>query len=125
MTNLSWVWVGLGGFLGANARYLVSVWLNPLRGPLPWGTFVANVTGSALLAVFFAWARRHGSVAPATLLLIGTGFFGAYTTFSTFSNETMAMMQDGRWGIASLYLFGTNSMCLVGVLLGLMIGNRL
>lgn len=118
--------IGLGGFVGANARYLVSVLVAGRFGSaFPWGTLVANFTGSVLLAVFLAWAARQTALDPRVRLLIATGFFGAYTTFSTYANESVALLQAGDVIGALSNVLGTNSICLVGAVIGLVIGSRL
>lgn len=90
--------VGLGGFVGANARYLLGGWIQERLGPgFPYGTLAINVTGSfaiglfATLALSLAWSDEWR-------LLIAIGFLGAYTTFSTFEYETLRMLAEGgRW----------------------------
>jgi CrcB protein len=122
--------VGIGGFLGANARYLITVWImrqfHERYGLVyPLGTLAVNVIGSLLLAVFIGLAARRIELAPNIRLLIGTGFFGAFTTFSTFANETVLLAQQGNWIAAAGHMISTNLFCLVGVVLGLAIANRL
>lgn len=123
--------IGLGGLLGANLRYRVTDWVQRWAGEhlnpnFPWGTLVVNFTGSLLLALFIAWsADRLSIVTPRVRFFAATGFFGAYTTFSTFANESVGLLRGGDWlgGIANIV--GTNVVCLVGVLIGLYIGSRL
>lgn len=122
--------VGLGGFLGANARYLLSGWVArrsagwlPLS--LPLGTLAVNVIGSFGLALFIAYVARHVDLPERTRLLLGTGFFGAFTTFSTYATESIALIRDGNWtaGLGNMLL--TNLLCVLAVVLGLAIGSRL
>lgn len=90
--------IGVGGFLGANARYLIGVWADTqYGGSFPAGTFLINVTGSFLLALFMVIATERVPISPEWRFLIGVGFFGAYTTFSTFSVETWRLVDDGAW----------------------------
>ena len=83
--------VRVGGAVGAPARYLADSWLSVrFRGPFPWGTFVVNAAGSFLLGLTVA-------IAPDWLVaLAGVGFCGALTTFSTFSFETVRLLEDRR-----------------------------
>lgn len=123
--------VGTGGFLGANARYILTAWfavrVEKWLGwtNLPYGTLFVNVTGSFLLAIVGVMIAREGRWSETTRLLIGTGFFGAYTTFSTYANESVGLIRQGDWtnGIGNMIL--TNGLCVVGVLLGLWIAEHL
>ena len=123
------IYIGFGGFLGANTRYMVSVSLvNWLSTTLGWqsvaGTIFVNVTGSFLLGVFISLTQRI--ILPEnTRLLVATGFFGAYTTFSTFANESVAMLREGDWWHGLSNIIVTNALCLLGALLGILIASRL
>ncbi|MGB1286110.1 MAG: fluoride efflux transporter CrcB [Aggregatilineales bacterium] len=120
MTNL--LLVGLGGFFGAVARYVlsnqISVRFTAFTGTnLPWGTAFVNVTGSLLLAIFLSWLSRQIETPVQLKLLLGTGFFGAYTTFSTYANESIDLLrEDWRMGVS--YIVLTNLLCLIGVMMG-------
>jgi fluoride exporter len=94
--------IGLGGAVGSNARYWVGLWFRaqPWAQEYTWGTFVINVSGSLLLGVVAAVFRDR---AGPWFLLLGTGFCGGYTTFSTFSLEVAEAIQRGRWDLAALY----------------------
>jgi fluoride exporter len=90
--------VALGAVLGAPARYLTDRAVQArLDSAFPWGTFVVNVTGSALLG-FLAALPGHGSLGVFT----GTAFCGAFTTYSTFSYETFRLAEDRAYLIAAL-----------------------
>lgn len=123
------LWVGAGGFLGANARYLVSLYSNRhfpliLGRPLPLGTAFVNITGSFLLAFFLFYVSKRAGFPDTAKLLIGTGFFGAYTTFSTYANESIVLINDGQWQTGLGYIIGTNILCLLGVICGLFVASR-
>lgn len=85
----------VAGALGAPARYLLDGFVQErARGAFPWGTFVVNVTGSLALGVITGAALYHGF--PSTpRVWLGTGFCGAYTTFSTFTFETVRLVEEG------------------------------
>jgi len=126
---MRFLFIGIGGFLGANARYIVSNWLTTsisswLGLHAPYGTAFVNITGSLLLAMFVVWSGERLDLSSEMRLLIGTGFFGAYTTFSTYANESIDLWRSD-WRIAVGYILLTNMLCLLGVLLGLYLGNRL
>jgi fluoride exporter len=118
--------IGLGGFIGANLRYLVSGWAAERFGTaFPWGTLIINFSGSALLGVFIAWITAHVTLDPRLRLFIAVGFFGAYTTFSTYAVDSIMLLQSGNWTSVLGNILGTNLLCLVGALAGLAIGSRL
>lgn len=118
--------IGVGGFLGANLRYWVSGLVAERLGQVfPWGTFVVNASGACLLAVFYGWSANNLAIDPRMRLLIAIGFFGAYTTFSTYSNETVALMQSGDWIGMATNILGTNLVCILGAWLGLLCGRSL
>ena len=96
MTTLSWVGIAVAGAIGAPVRYLVDGWVEDrTAGRLPWGTFVVNVTGSFVLGVVSGLALYHG-LGDQSEQVVGTGFCGALTTFSTFSFETVRLAQEGE-----------------------------
>ena len=85
----------VAGALGAPARYLVDGFVQRrTHRVFPWGTFVVNVSGSFVLGVITGWALYHG-LGNLPRVAIGTGFCGAFTTFSTFSYETVRLLEDG------------------------------
>jgi CrcB protein len=89
--------VGLGGFLGAIARFVVGSYVgNRLGTRFPYGTFVINVTGSFLIGLILTVLAQRTDVSPNWRYLIPIGFIGAYTTFSTFEYETLRTVQDGQ-----------------------------
>lgn len=91
----------LGACIGALSRWQLSVWLNPGQ-LLPWGTLTANWIGAYAVGVAVVFFQHHSGLDPAWRLAIVTGLLGALTTFSTFSVETVAMLQSGRVGLAML-----------------------
>lgn len=125
----TFLWIGAGGFLGANARYLMTLLVNkvvqPRLGMFPYGTLFVNVTGSLLLAVFSVWISHHLDISPNIKLIVATGFFGAYTTFSTFANESIGLYDLNGLSPFIINVIVTNILCLVGVLLGVALANRL
>jgi len=86
---------------------------------LPLGTAFVNVTGSFLLAVFLSLAAGQLQVSQPARLMIATGFFGAYTTFSTYSVESISLLEQGRFGAALVYILGMNVLCLLGAAAGI------
>lgn len=124
----SLLYVGLGGFCGANARYLLSLWFNeflsPRFGIFPYGTVLVNVLGSLGLAVFGAWFSARTGLSAQLQMLVGAGFFGGFTTFSAFANESINLASVGI-GQLLLNLMLNNAGCLLAAALGLWLGQRL
>ncbi len=93
---LKHVVVGVGGFLGAIARYMLGAYIGSRYGVrFPYGTFVINVSGSFLVGFILTLLSRT-TASPYWRYLIPIGFIGAYTTFSTFEYETLRAVQDGQ-----------------------------
>jgi CrcB protein len=91
------LWVGIGGFFGANARYWLGGWVAERYGTqFPWGTFVINISGCFILGLFATLVSERFITAPHWRLLVAIGFVGAYTTFSTFEYETFTMTESGE-----------------------------
>ena len=114
--------VALGGAAGALARYGLSAWIGSLGARQAWANFplatlLINVSGAFALGYLLTrLGRRIGP--PELRLALGTGFLGAYTTFSTFSVETDALLLRGEWGRAALYVLLTVVVGLAAAVLG-------
>lgn len=119
------VLVGLGGLLGANARFLLSRWAGSLTDtPFPLGTFLANVVGCFVLgAVATLATERVMPHADAVRLAAGVGFVGALTTFSTFEFETHALLEDGAWWLALANVVASVVGGFVALRLGVLLGR--
>jgi CrcB protein len=120
------LWVGLGGFLGANARYFMARWVAAWLGiGFPFGTFLINISGSFLLGVAATLiSQRLAPHGDHLRLTFAIGFIGAYTTFSTFEFETNALLEDGRWAYALLNVVGSLALGLLAVKLGILLTRR-
>jgi fluoride exporter len=95
--------IGIGGFVGAVARYGLALWIGQRWGrTFPLGTFVINVSGCFLIGLLMTVMAERFTVNPQWRLLLVVGFLGAYTTFSTFEYETGALLKDGEWAFAML-----------------------
>jgi CrcB protein len=111
--------VAFAGAVGAPARYLVDgIVQSRARGVFPWGTFVVNATGSFLLGLLTGLALHRG-LGPVPQTVLGSGFCGAYTTFSTFSYETVRLIEDGSIGEAALNALASLAVGLLAAALGL------
>ncbi len=92
------VLIGLGGFAGAIARYLVDGWATGLgRGTFPWGTFAVNLTGSLMIGILFALMIERAALSADLRGPLMIGFIGSYTTFSTLALESWRLLEDGAW----------------------------
>jgi CrcB protein len=118
---LPFLLVGAGGFLGANARYVVARAVGALVDTrFPLGTFVINVTGSFLLGVLVAVAgEKVLPTSESMRLALGVGFLGAFTTFSTFEFETHALFEDGSWLTATTNIVASLFVGLLAVRAGI------
>ena len=118
------LYVGVGGFVGAIARYLVDGWVTARTGAVfPWGTLAVNLTGSFVLGLLFALAIERG-VLPADIrapILIGV--IGAYTTFSTLALESWRLIEDGSYVLGAANLVGSVVLGIIAVVGGLVLGR--
>lgn len=116
---MTYLLIGLGGFLGANARYLLGSWIATRYGTsFPYGTLVINVSGSFMLGFFLVLMFERFLVPSDWHFFFAIGFLGAYTTFSTFSYESCALLQDGYSLLALANMVGSVVLGLVAVLMG-------
>jgi len=113
------LWICLGGAAGTGARYLVSGWtLNRFGSAFAYGTLAVNIIGSFVLAVLMFIGTETGALPPTARLALTTGVMGGFTTYSTFSYETMRYLQEGAWLLAALNVTITVVGCLAACLLG-------
>ncbi|MBI1327485.1 MAG: fluoride efflux transporter CrcB [Alphaproteobacteria bacterium] len=119
---MGFLFVFLGGGLGALGRYGVSILT---RGYLllsfPWATFIANLIGALLIGLIIAWGEKHALSLNMKLFLV-TGLLGGFTTFSAFSLESAAMLQRGDYALCAIYVLasvaGTLALVFAGKFLG-------
>ncbi len=96
--------IGIGGFIGSISRYLISLFVqNKFLSTFPFGTFSVNIIGCFLIGIVYALSER-GNVNVEWRLFLATGILGGFTTFSSFSNETVSMLRDAQYGYAVLYV---------------------
>jgi CrcB protein len=118
--------IGIGAVIGANLRFWLSGWITQNLGQtFPFGTLAVNFSGSLILAVFTGWTTNHIGIDPRLRLLVAIGFCGGYTTFSTYANESVTLLQAGDWIGALSNILGTNFICVVAVIIGLAVGRQL
>lgn len=116
---LSFAAVAIGAALGAWLRWGASLWLNARLESLPLGTLLANLVGGYLIGIAVGVFQNFPELPPEWRLLIVTGFLGGLTTFSTFSAESMLLIQRGAYGWALLHtgthLLGSVACCIAGL----------
>ncbi len=108
-----------GACLGALARWQLGLWLSPSGALIPWGTLAANLIGGYLVGVCVGVFQQLPGLDPLWRLTLVTGFLGALTTFSSFSVEVVALLQQGRYALAlgtsSAHLLGSLALTLLGL----------
>jgi fluoride exporter len=116
-----YVWIALGAAIGGMARYGFSgVIANWFGATFPWGTMIVNVTGCFVIGIVNILTGPDGVllVPVNTRLFIMVGICGGYTTFSSFSLESLNLMRNGEWVAVGSYMFGSVVFCMFGVWLG-------
>ena len=119
------LYVALGSAIGGVSRYLLGGLVQRmLDTTFPAGTLLVNVTGSFLLGAIIRYALETPSLTPEVRAFLTIGFCGGYTTFSTFSYETMALLEDGEWSRAGVYITASVILSLVATFLGLALARQ-
>ncbi|OGO57695.1 MAG: hypothetical protein A2Z32_06570 [Chloroflexi bacterium RBG_16_69_14] len=118
------VLIGIGGIVGANARYLVSVWAaRRIGASFPHGTLIVNLSGSLLLGFVATWIVGRVVYEREIQLLVSVGFLGAYTTFSTFAFESVGLLRRRAYVLASANVLGSAVLGLLGAWIGAMVAR--
>ncbi|MGC8855768.1 MAG: fluoride efflux transporter CrcB [Anaerolineae bacterium] len=118
--------IAAGALLGANARYWLGGWIAQRLGTLfPYGNLVINLSGSFLLGFFITLATERFLLDPRWRLLVAIGFLGSYTTFSSYTYESVEMLLKGEIGLGILNLFGSSILGALAVLAGIWLGRAL
>ena len=113
-----WLLVGLGGFIGTIFRYWVSGWIQSGFVTFPSGTLVVNFLGSFLLALIMHASENRGLFNEEARVFLGIGMLGSFTTMSTFSYESMKLLEQNEYMMFGLNLVGTVFLCLLAISLG-------
>lgn len=114
--------VFIGGGLGSCLRYIIGKYLNAGH-VLPYGTLLVNVFGSLLLGIILGWALKTNTLSSPLNILLGIGFCGGFTTFSTFSFENYTLIKSGDYLSFSFYFFGSIILGLLAILTGILISK--
>jgi CrcB protein len=118
--------VAAGGLVGSVARYWLAGWVQSANGTtFPFGTLAVNVLGSFILGLVVTMSLERGLISADARILLGTGLCGGFTTMSTFSYETLALLQSGGTAAALANLGFTLVLCLTAVWAGMLAGRVL
>ena len=116
----------LGGALGTGLRLFLSTWVDQHGGAsFPWGTLIVNFTGCLAIGLFSGFAGPEGVVvaSPLTRQIVMIGLLGGFTTFSSFSLQTISLIFDGEWLYAGMNVFLSLVLCLAGTLGGVILAR--
>ena len=120
------LYIGIGGFMGASSRYLLSRWIEIKWDSLiPNGTLVVNTMGSFLIGFLMILFLEKVTGFSNLKILLTTGFLGAFTTFSTFSYETMVLLEEKSFLMAGINIFGNLTLGILAVLIGIIAGRAI
>jgi CrcB protein len=112
-------YIAAGSAIGGVSRYLLGGFVQRLAaGTFPAGTLLINITGSFLLGMILRYGVETPTLSPEVRAFLTIGFCGGYTTFSTFSYETVALMEDGQWPRAAVYVLLSVTLSLFATFLG-------
>jgi CrcB protein len=118
------VWVALGGAAGAACRYALGVWIVGRAGAsFPFHTLVINVSGSLAIGLVLVLLTERWIADPLWRLLVVVGFLGGYTTFSSYTFEALALIDEGKWPLAAWYVLGSNGVGLAATWVGIVIAR--
>ena len=118
---MNFLWVFIGGGIGSVLRYAVGLCIG--AAAFPWATLAVNVGGSFAIGLFGGWSERFGWP-EAVCLALTVGFCGGFSTFSTFSKESLVLVQSGRWCAFTLYALGSFAIGIAAVAMGYLIARQ-
>ncbi len=123
MELVAYLWVAVGGAIGAVSRYALAGWINARFGASPLGTFVVNISGAFLIGFIMALTAERVSVSPDVRRFLTVGILGGYTTFSTWMYETHQLVEAGDIDRAVLNVVGSTVAGIIAVWLGFIAGR--
>ena len=120
------LYISLGAILGANARYLVGQWAAVQFGvAFPYGTLLVNVIGCFVIGLFYELGETRILITPELRLFVAVGFLGAFTTFSSFGNESINLLRSGDLLMGVVNIVGSNLLGLLAVVAGIALARAL
>jgi CrcB protein len=118
--------ISIGAVMGANARYWIGGWAADRFGTaFPYENLIINVLGSFMVGFMITLLTERFIVDPGWRIFIAIGFFGSFTTFSSYTFESMALILSGQWNLGIINLFGSSFLGGFAVLIGIMLGRAL
>ena len=121
---MTYALVAIFGAAGAVSRYWLDGWVSDMtHGQFPWGTFVVNLLGAFALGIVVAVTTERLILSSDWRVALGIGYLGAFTTFSTYTYETVKLAEDGALGLALLNSVGLLALGLLAAVLGLAVGR--
>ena len=115
--------VGVGGGLGALARYYIAGWIQPAGAQFNWGIFIVNITGGLLMGLIVEASALKLNLTPELRSFLTVGILRGYTTFSTFSLDSALLLQKGQYGLAAAYVIGSVVLSIAALFAGLWIAR--
>lgn len=120
------LYIAFGSAVGGVVRYLVGGFIQRISGgTFPVGTLLINITGSFLLGLIYRYSTDSAAITPEVRAMLTIGFCGGYTTFSSFSYESIRLIEDGQVGRALAYVALSVLLCLGGTAFGIVAGREL
>jgi CrcB protein len=113
--------VGVGGGLGALARYYIAGGIQSAATSFPWGIFIVNITGALLMGLIVEASALKLNLSPDLRAFLTVGILGGYTTFSTFSLDSVLLLQKGEYAQATFYIVGSVVLSILALVAGLWI----
>jgi CrcB protein len=113
--------VGVGGGVGALARYFIAAAVQPAGATFNWGIFVVNITGGFLMGLIVEASALKLNLSPELRAFLTVGILGGYTTFSTFSLDSALLLQKGQYAVAAAYIIGSVALSIMALFAGLWI----
>lgn len=123
---MTYLAISVGAVIGANLRFLVGRWIAERLGTgFPFGTLAVNVTGSLVIGLVMVLLTERAAAPAWVRPMVAIGLLGSYTTFSTYSYETLALVQHGSYLAAMLNVLANVGACLAGAYLGTLLGRAI
>ena len=122
---MAYFWVFIGGGLGSICRFGIAKAMTSWTATFPWATLVANFLACIVLGFLVVFASKSSLLSQEMKWLLMVGFCGGFSTFSTFSNETFALFQNGALGYAILNILASVLLCLAAIFLGMTLAQKM